>query len=71
MKRATVKSSNIKEVGYDLEQKTLQLRFKSGGVYNYNPITLETYYRFLRSSSKGKFFHSNIKNNKSIKAEKQ
>ncbi|PCI28127.1 KTSC domain-containing protein [Candidatus Wolfebacteria bacterium] len=71
MKRTPVKSSNIKEVGYDHDEKILQLRFKSGGVHNYSPVGMELYLRFLRSPSKGKFFCSNIKNNKLIKSEKE
>ena len=32
MERQPVKSTNVKAVGYDEEQKVLEVEFKSGGV---------------------------------------
>ena len=64
------RSSNIKEIGYDEELKTLVLKFHHGGVYKYSPVSLQQYLNFLRNPSKGKYFYKNIKNNTSIKSKK-
>ena len=70
IQRISCRSSNIQEFGYDEDSRTLQIKFKNGGLYNYSPITLQSYLSFLRSPSKGKFFFKNIKNNKLINSKK-
>ncbi len=68
--RIPVNSSNIQEIGYDEITRTLVIKFKHGGLYNFSPVTLQTYHSFLRTKSKGEFFHKNIKNNKIINSNK-
>ena len=70
IKRISVNSSNILEIGYNEVTRTLVIKFKHGGIYRYSPLTLQAYHSFLRSKSKGEFFHKNIKNNKNIKSKK-
>lgn len=71
MKRISVKkSTNISEIGYDETTKTIEIKFKHGGLYQYSPISLLTYISFLRARSKGEFFNKNIKNNTSLKFKK-
>ena len=70
IKRVPVDSSNIQEIGYDKSTRTMEIKFKNGRIYRYRPITLEGYNSFLRSKSKGEFFHKNIKNNKAINSKK-
>jgi len=36
-----VKSSNVSAVGYDEENKTLQVKFRSGGIYQYMDVQPE------------------------------
>jgi hypothetical protein len=55
MERIPVKSTNVKSVGYDLETKTLQVEFKSGGVYQYAGVQLEMYTDLLAAESVGRF----------------
>lgn len=38
MDRETVQSSNIASVGYDLSSSTLEIEFKSGGIYQYSGV---------------------------------
>jgi len=38
MKRKTVKSSNIKSVGYDIRNKILEIEFNNGAVYHYKDV---------------------------------
>ena len=55
MERIPVKSTNVKSVGYDLETKTLQVEFKSGGIYQYAGVQPEMYADLLKAESIGRF----------------
>ena len=50
-----VKSTNVKAVGYDVETKTLQVEFKSGGIYQYAGVQPEMYAELLEAESIGRF----------------
>ena len=63
-------SSNIAEIGYDYDNLTLEIKFHSGGIYQYWPISPSGYESFLKAESKGTFFHQHIKNNKGIEYRK-
>lgn len=65
-KMTPVTSSQIKEVGYDAESRTLYIKFNRGGMYSYNPITEEGYRSLMGAESLGKYFHENIKTNANI-----
>ena len=55
MERLPVKSTNVKAVGYDVETKTLQVEFKSGGIYQYAGVQPEMYAELLEAESIGRF----------------
>ncbi len=55
MKMQPVKSSNVRAVGYDGETKTLQIEFKSGGIYQYAGVQPEMYADLLEAESVGRF----------------
>ena len=55
MKMQSVKSSNVRAVGYDGETKTLQVEFKSGGIYQYAGVQPEMYADLLEAESVGRF----------------
>jgi hypothetical protein len=59
-------SSNIAEIGYDYDNKTLEIKFHSGGIYQYWPISPSGWDSFLKAESKGSFFTQHIKNNKGV-----
>ena len=61
MKRKTVKSSNIKSVGYNMEKKILELEFNSNAIYHYKDVDTRTVVGFIFAESLGKYFSSNIK----------
>ena len=62
--RQKVESSQIESIGYDPENKTLEVEFKSGGtVYQYYSVDSATYEEMLASESKGKFLSQKIKGN--------
>ena len=60
MEMVPVSSSNIESVGH--ENRTLYIRFHSGGLYSYSGVPESVYTALLNASSKGQFFHRNIKN---------
>jgi hypothetical protein len=55
MKRQPVKSTNVKSVGYDAEEKVLEVEFRSGGVYQYAGVQPEMYADLLEAESIGRF----------------
>jgi adenylate kinase family enzyme/NTP pyrophosphatase (non-canonical NTP hydrolase) len=56
-----LKSSNIKAVGYNKENKSLDVAFHSGGNYTYKDVPKSLFDRIKRVKSPGKFFHKHIK----------
>jgi hypothetical protein len=56
-----LKSTNIKAVGYDKKDKTLEVEFHSGGTYKYNDVPKTLFDRIKRVKSPGKFFHNHIR----------
>jgi hypothetical protein len=61
MQRAPVQSSNIASVGYDEEQRILEIVFHGGRVYHYLEVPPERVLSLLRAESKGRFLNSEIK----------
>ena len=55
-----IASSNLTAAGYDEDTKTLHLAFKNA-TYTYEGVDKDTYNELLNSTSKGAFFHSQIK----------
>lgn len=61
MNRQHVQSSNLRSVGYDSSTSTLEIEFNSGGVYQYFDVPESVYSELMEASSKGSYFHENIK----------
>lgn len=59
-----IESSNLKSLTYDSYDKNLIIEFKGkeNNKYSYKDVPEELVENFLKSESKGKFFHTNIKN---------
>ena len=57
-----VKSSNVKSIGYDKDEETLQVRFNSEEIYHYFDVPEDVYETFKSAKSVGKWLVSNIKN---------
>jgi len=62
MERIPVKSSNVASVGYDEPTKTMEIKFKSGGVYQYSGVEPQTHADLMGAESIGKFVSQNIVN---------
>ena len=64
MKMQAVSSSNIREIGYDPESRTLEVKFQGGGRYRYHNVPLEEHERLLNrplEGSHGRHFNQFIK----------
>jgi hypothetical protein len=58
MNHTLVKSSNIRSIGYNKHEKTLEICFNSGKIYQYhgpNGFPEELYDALMLADSKGKF----------------
>jgi hypothetical protein len=53
-------SSNVEEVGFDPDDKALEVKFKSGAVYRYEGATQADFER-MQKAHPGKYVHSNLK----------
>lgn len=61
MQRIPVTSTNIKEVGYDVESSTLEIVFKDGGTYRYEGVPQSVYNGLITAGSAGQYFHRVIR----------
>ncbi|TSD67796.1 KTSC domain-containing protein [Inquilinus sp. KBS0705] len=62
MHRQQVQSSALQSVGYDAATNTLELEFKEhSGVWQYLNVKPQTFRRFIKSDSLGRFFVTKIK----------
>lgn len=66
--RQQVQSSNIKSIGYDAENKVLEVEFlprQAGNtetnVARYNTVPANVWDEFRTAASIGKYYHNNIK----------
>lgn len=56
-----VTSSNLHSVGYDVPTSTLEVQFRSGGVYRYFRVPQHLFTGLLGAPSKGQYLHRFIK----------
>ena len=61
MNRETVRSSNLKSVGYDPSNSILEVEFHGGRIYHYFRVPLEIYNALMNAPSKGTFLDQNVK----------
>lgn len=56
-----MRSNNIASVGYDARTKTLEVAFKSGGIYQYAGVPEKRYADLMKASAIGSYFIREIK----------
>ena len=61
IKRIPVASSNIASVGYDVENKILEIEFHHGAVYQYFDVPENLYEELMSSSAIGSYYMNEIK----------
>lgn len=62
----SVFSTAIDKLTYDSERKDLSVKFNSGKLYVYTPISNEFFNKLKNADSIGKYFNKNIKNNEAL-----
>jgi hypothetical protein len=62
MNRIPVESSNLYSVGYDPDTQTLEIEFRTGGIYEYYDVPKAVYQQLMTAPSHGRFFHAYIRN---------
>ena len=63
MKRAKVKSSNVKSVGYDEDTEILEVEFFNKAVYQYFDVPKKLHLEMMKAKSVGKYLNYKIKDN--------
>lgn len=61
MERTPVSSSNIRAIGYDADNQTLEVEFNNGAVYQYYGVPQTDYDSMMAADSKGTYLNANIK----------
>ena len=61
MKTIPVKSSNIREIGYDPERREMRAVFHSGAIHDHVDVPPEEYAALMAAESHGKHYNARIK----------
>ena len=61
MVRVAVESSTMVSVGYNGQDKILEIEFTSGAVYQYMDVPAVVHKALMRAESKGRYFNSEIR----------
>jgi hypothetical protein len=61
VERKAVASSSLKAVGYDAQQRLLEIEFQHGGVYQYSGVPANVYQALLAAPSLGRYFNESIR----------
>jgi hypothetical protein len=61
MERKTVRSSNIKSIGYNEITRSLEVEFNNGTIYEYYKVPKEVHDLLMTSASHGKYLNQYIK----------
>lgn len=61
MRLETVNSNAIHAIGYDDDTRTMEIIFTGGGIYQFQNVPPNVFYRFRASVSKGSYFQNNIR----------
>ena len=62
IERTPVRSSALRSVGYDQEQRVLEIEFTNGAVYQYFDVPAEVYRGLMAAESHGGYFHQRVRN---------
>lgn len=61
MQREQVRSSQIRSVGYDVNDEILDIEFNNGSIYRYYDVPQRIHTELMNSHSVGAFFNKLIK----------
>jgi hypothetical protein len=60
--QSKINSSMINKAVYNFTEKTLNVEFSTGAIYQYHNVDESVYEDFCKSESQGKFLNEQIKN---------
>ena len=61
IERTSVRSSVLRSVGYDQEQRVLEIEFTNGAVYQYFDVPAEVYRGLMAAESHGRYFNQHVR----------
>jgi hypothetical protein len=61
MNRARVSSSSLASIGYDPDNKILEVEFRHAGIYQYFDVPERVYRDLMAASSHGRYFEVYVK----------
>lgn len=61
IERTPVVSSNLSDVGYDPETRTLAVGFKNGSIFHFAHVPAVLHEAFIKAPSLGTFFHRAVR----------
>ncbi len=61
IQRIGVSSAALRSVGYDQEQRVLEIEFTSGAVYQYFDVPAEVYRGLMAAESHGRYFNQRVR----------
>ena len=61
MERTSIKSSNLRSIGYDPKSQILEIEFNNGSIYQYLRVLPLIYESLMESASKGSYLNKCIK----------
>jgi KTSC domain-containing protein len=61
VRREPVSSSNLQSVGYDPQNRILEIAFHGNGVYQYEDVNHSIYTELMAAPSKGRYFDERIR----------
>jgi alpha-mannosidase len=63
MKRVPVSSSTLVSVGYDPDDRVLEVKFQHGGVYQYLDVPADVHRELMAADSHGSYLARTVKPN--------
>ena len=57
-----VSSSNLRAVGYDEWSGTLEVEFRSGGIYQHYNVPDSLFHGLMKAGSKGHYYYYHLRN---------
>ena len=61
MQRHRVSSTSVDSIGYEDAPRTLEVAFKSGGVYRYYGVEAQVFAQLMNAPSKGRFVNAYVR----------
>jgi hypothetical protein len=59
--RQVIDSSSLRSIGYDRASHTLEVEFRSGGIYRYADVPDSVWFELRHAESKGRFFQERVR----------